>query len=266
MKKTIVRLFMSVIIVFLFLVVAIMGVLYSQQERLIFFPEKLPPETAFTFQTSFTERWFEVEKGIQIHSLHFKVDSPKGLVLYFHGNAGSLRSWGDVSEDFTTLNYDVVVIDYRGYGKSQGTISNENDLHQDALSIYKELENEYKQIILYGRSIGTGIASKLATQSEPSLLILETPYYSLPDLVGHIYPILPSWLLRYQLDNATQIKQLSIPVHLIHGSKDELIPYTSSVRLEQIGPHISLHTIDEGHHNTLPTFKEYHRVISDIIP
>ena len=257
---------MSIIALALLFVITILVVLYLQQERLIFFPEKLDKDHAFSFQDAHTERWFEVEKDVQIHSLHFKQEAPKGLVLYFHGNAGSLRSWGDVSEDFTRLGYDVLLIDYRGYGKSSGTITSEQDLHNDALIIYRELEREYQRIILYGRSIGTGIASKLATQSNASVLILETPYYSLPDLVKHIYPILPSWLVRYQLDNATYLQTFSRPVHLIHGRRDELIPYDSSVRLEKIGPQVNLHTIDEGAHNTLPMFKEYQEILSTILP
>jgi len=250
-------------LVILLCLVGAVSLLWFFQEKLIYFPERLSADQNFSLPETIKERVFLID-DIEIHSLQYKVPDSKGIILYFHGNAGSLLTWGGVIKDFEQFGYDMVVIDYRGYGKSGGLIKNEAQLHSDAEFIYNELEKEYQNFILYGRSIGTGVASELATKKKASKLILETPYYSLPDLVGTIYPFLPSILVKYKLDNAKNIQNISTDVHLIHGTRDTLIPYDSSLRLSKLGNHITLHTIPNGEHNNLPIFSEYHQILVEI--
>jgi len=251
-----------IIIGVLILVVILLLVLLSKnQERLIFYPEKLPLSFKFDFSGGFEEINFTPRKKIKLNALWFKTDEPKGLVLYFHGNAGSLRTWANVASDFTNHGWDVLIYDYRGYGKSNGLITNESMLHRDAQYVYDQMRAYYEpeHIIFYGRSLGSGIAAKLATKHEPALLMLETPYFSFDDVVRHHYSYLPtSMILRYRFPTNKFLKRIKCPVQLYHGTFDQLIPYDSSLRLEQIAENIELLTLQDGTHNNLNTFAEYH--------
>ena len=131
---------------------------YLFQEQLIFHPEKLSDKYKFIFDTSFEEKSFKALDGSMLNALLFKVENSKGIVFYHHGNAGSLESWGQKAIDFTSRGYDVLMYDYRGYGKSTGNIKNEKMLYADATLIYKELLFDYKErdIIVYGTSLGSG--------------------------------------------------------------------------------------------------------------
>ena len=109
-------------------------------------------------------------------------------------------------------------------------------MHADAEALYQAALERYegKEFIIYGRSIGSGVAAKLAKTHPPKMLLLETPYYNFPDLVSQLYPVIPSAILRYTLSTDQYIANTEYPVHLFHGTMDELIPYTSSVRLAEL--------------------------------
>jgi len=239
------------------------GLIYNFQEKMIFFPEKLPADFNYSFDgnSNFEEIDFQTSKGIVINGLLFKAENSKGVVLYFHGNAGSLRSWGYVAEDFTQKEYDILIIDYRGYGKSTGNIKGEDGFHHDAKFIYNELLGQYQEdnIVIYGRSIGTAIAARLAAENNPKSLILESAYFNFIDLANYHYSFLPnSPLLKFQLETNVYVKETKCPVHLIHGTNDRIVPYVHSVRLSEISDNIELKSIEGGGHNDLSEFQEYH--------
>jgi hypothetical protein len=165
----------------------------------------------------------------------FKADSTKGLIFYLHGNAGSLRSWGGVAKTYTDLNYDIFIIDYRGYGKSEGKINGQEQLFEDIKEVYSELTKQYTEdkIIVLGYSIGTGLASKIASINNPNLLILQAPYYSLVDMMKYTYPIIPGFLLKYKLETNKYLKDCQMPVVIFHGDQDRVIYYGSSLKLKR---------------------------------
>jgi len=248
------------------LILLTMG-LYFFQEKLIFYPEVLPQDYTYNFDHSFEEIDFQVSEGIKVNALLFKVDRSKGIVFYSHGNAGSLRSWGYVADIFLNLKYDVLVYDYRGFGKSGGSISEEN-LYHDANLIYEELIqlHDESRIIVYGRSIGTGIATKIASEHKPGLLILESPYYNLPDLARNIFPIVPAVFIKYQFRNDIMIKKVECPIIIFHGSSDEVIYFGSSLKLEKLlKDDDRLITIEGGHHNDLANFDVYHQELNKVL-
>jgi hypothetical protein len=210
--------------------------------------------------------------GATINALHFKTDNPKGAIIYFHGNAGNLRGWGEVALDFTRLSYDVLIPDYRGYGKSTGKIRNEEMLHRDAAVAYNYLKERYRenQIIIYGRSIGTGIAAYLAKETRPRMLILESPIFNMRDLVKYHYPFMPSTLvaliLKYPMRTDLSIADVPCPVHLFHGAEDDIVPYNSSERLlKLIRTQSRLIKIPGGGHNNLGDFPLYHEELERIL-
>ena len=166
------------------LYVALCGLLYFFQEKFIFFPEKLPKGHAFSFREAFEEVTIKTEDNILLNGLLFKADASKGLIFYLHGNAGSLQSWGNISKTYTDLGYDLFILDYRGFGKSEGAISSQDQMCGDAQSAYYIMKSRYSEdnIIVLGYSIGTGIATKLAAKNNPRLLILQSPYFSLVNI------------------------------------------------------------------------------------
>lgn len=231
MKKVLLR--FAKILLGLFIVAC--GLLYFFQERLIFFPQKLDQSHQFEFEQNFEELTVNSSDGISLHGLLFKSDSTKGLIFYLHGNAGSLDSWGRVAKTYTDLNYDVFMLDYRGYGKSEGKISNQQQLFQDNQAVYYELKKRYseEQIAILGYSIGTGLASKLASDNSPRLLILQAPYYSLTDLMRHTYPFIPTFILKYKFETNEFLQACVMPIVIFHGTKDRVIYFESSVKLHE---------------------------------
>ena len=245
---------------------ALASLVYFNQEKLIFHPERLPPDHRFSFPFPFEEVVLDSD-GVGINTLLFSKENSRGVVLYFHGNAGSLRSWGGVYADFESLPYDLWIMDYRGFGKSEGSLSGEADLNADAQVLFEAARERYpgKEMILYGRSIGTGVASALAARHPPKLLILETPYFNLPDLAAQLAPWAPSALIRYKLMNNEHIQNQTFPVHLIHGNRDGLISASHSERLSRLGPHIQFHLIKGAEHNNISAFQRYHEVLNGIM-
>ncbi len=167
-------------------------VLYFFQEEMIFMPETLSQDYSYSFPGAFEEINLKTRDGAKLNSLHFMVENPKGVILYFHGNAGELSSWGVVVQKFVDMQYDVLVMDYRTYGKSTGKIS-QKALYNDAQLFYDLLLKSYTEdeLILYGRSLGTTFATYIAAKNHPKQLILEAPFYSLDEVASERFPFFP---------------------------------------------------------------------------
>lgn len=240
--------------------------MYFRQEIFIFRPDKLSPDYTYEFEKA-DEIWLTNTSGEKINALHFKTDTPKGVILYFHGNAGALDKWGNVAEDFTSKNYDVFIIDYPGYGKSEGRIS-EKKLFENALIAYNYIDRNYKanEIIIYGRSIGTGIATELASKVKAKLLILEAPFFRLDDLIGEWMRFLPNnILLRYPLRNDLHVQEVDFPIWVFHGTADKVVPLKSGLKLEKYLQNDHYIIIQNGGHNDLNQYEEYHDSLKRIL-
>ncbi len=249
-------------------IVVLLLLVYFLQEKFIFKPEKLRQDFEFKYDIPFRELFFDVEPGVRINGLHFFREQPKGLILYFHGNSRSIKGWARYARDFYRYDYDVVLVDYRGFGKSTGKRS-EKEMLDDMQFVYETLARQYPQhhILVYGRSIGSGFAAKIASDNQPRYLILDAPYYSFLNVVKRFIPVLPVKLvLRYHLRTDKWIKRVNCHTYILHGTRDWLIPIKHSERLQKLNPHkITLIRIEGGGHNNLPTFPEYHNFIRDIL-
>ncbi len=237
------------------------GLLYFFQNKIIFQPEKLPKNFIYTFDHVFEEFYLETNDSVKLNAIHFKNEAPNGVILYFHGNKGNLARWGRITSFFAQKNYDVIVMDYRTYGKSGGTIT-ETNLYTDAQQFYNYTLKQYpeKDIIVYGRSLGTGIASKIASENQPRNLILETPYYSMEDLVSGWLPIIPiRHLVKYKFPSNKHIKEVRCPITIFHGTADKIVPYSSGLKLYNTTTQLqkNMVTIDGGKHNDLVDHPEY---------
>jgi len=244
-------------------------VVYFLQERFIFKPEKLPPDFEYKYQNQVFEEYnIEVADGVNINGIHFKVRRPKGIVVYLKGNSRSIKGWGKFAIDFTRLGFDVLMIDYRGFGKSTG-IRTEAGIKKDLQYCYDELKKQVneKYIVLYGRSLGSGFAAKLASTNNPRMLVLDAPYYSLSHMAKRYLPIMPMTLLmRFPVRTYRWLKYVKCPVKIIHGTNDKLIPFKTSIKLSKINPdNTRLYPVIGGGHNNLHTFPEYHRILDEIL-
>ncbi|WP_255460344.1 alpha/beta hydrolase [Lacibacter sediminis] len=248
--------------------VLLMVIAYFIQEKFIFKPEKLAADFEFKYDAPFKEVSFNPEPGVTISGIHFNVKKPHGLIIYFHGNTRSIKGWGKYARDFFRFGYDVLLVDYRGFGKSIGKRS-EAAMLRDMQFVYDQLCLQFPEdhILVYGRSMGSGFASKLAADNHPRYLILDAPYYSFRKVVERFLPFLPIRLvLRFHLRTDKWIKEVKCHTYIIHGTKDWLIPIRHSERLQAINPRrITLIRIHGGGHNNLPTYPEYHNFIRDIL-
>lgn len=239
--------------------------LYFLQEKLLFLPIKLTQDFNYEFTQSFEELFLYPEKDVKINAIHFKAPNSKGVVLYFHGNAGNLDRWGKITENLVNWDFDVFVIDYRTYGKSIGKLS-EEALYNDAQYCYDYLKKSYeeKNIIIYGRSLGTGIASYLAHKNNPKKVFLEAPYFSIADVARRRFPIFPvSMLLKYKLPTNQYLKEVNCPIILIHGMADKVVPFKSGKKLVEMRlPNLNFVPIEEGGHNNLVEFEDYEKALN----
>lgn len=250
------------------LYVAVCGVLYLKQERLLFLPSRLPASYSFSFPGAFEERWITATDGIRLHSLLFKTPASKGLVFYLHGNAGDLASWGEVAATFTKLHYDIFLLDYRGYGKSEGKITHQAQFLADVETAYQQLLPEYpeSQTVILGYSLGTGPATWLAAKYHPKRLILQAPYFNLRDLAARLYPFVPTFLLRYPLPTHELIGRVRAPIVLFHGDQDELIYYGSSLKLKALlKPSDQLITLPGAGHGGMTSNPRYQEEITKLL-
>ncbi|MCO4822197.1 MAG: alpha/beta fold hydrolase [Flavobacteriaceae bacterium] len=244
--------------------------LYYLQDYMLFKPEKLSEDFQFHYDNQNTKEYFlETRDGATINGLLFKSkDQPKGMVLYLKGNSKSIKGWGKFAVDFTRHGYSVFMVDYRGFGKSTGRRS-QKAIKRDLQVIYNKIKEKMSEehIILYGRSLGSGFATKLASMNNPKMLILDAPYYSLTKVTGRYMPFMPlSLLMKYPLPTYKWLKYVQCPIHIIHGTQDKLIPFKSSIKLSKIKPKLTkLHTVIGGGHKNLNNFESYHKMLDEIL-
>lgn len=233
---------------------------YVFQDHFIFQSEQLSKDHVFVFDQKFEELMIPTEDGEKVSALLFRADSSKGLILYFHGNAGSLQRWGKFATDFTSLGYDVLMMDYRGYGKSTGK-PNEENLYQDAQTVLKWSEENltYKKLVIYGRSLGSAVASNLATTAQADLLILETPFEELND-------VLYFFSSHYKFSNKTFLPKVNCKRVIIQGTHDGVVPLASAVKLKPFLNETDRFVIIEGgNHNNLSEFGKYHKTLKEVL-
>ena len=259
----------TTVVIVIAVIVAISIIFYFVQEKLIFKPEKLPDDFVFQYDNQEVEEYkLELKDNVIINGLHFKSKDSKGVVFYLKGNSRSIKGWGKFAIDFTNHNWDVLMIDYRGLGKSTG-LRAQHTKKDDVLAIYDKIKEKIdeKYIIVYGRSLGTGLATKVASVNNPRMLILACPYYSMSNNIQRFLPFIPLGLvMRYSMPTYKWIKYVKCPIKIIHGTNDRMIPMKSSIRLSKINPSLTrMYPIIGGGHKNLHNFAGYHRALEEIL-
>ena len=217
--------------------VGAIGWLWFRQERLLFEPDALLHDDPICKDPDAHETFFDVP-GARLSVAHLKLPNPRGVFFFLHGNSGNLKKWFVDLDAFRQANFDVVMFDYRGFGKSSAQIESEEQLHADVSAVWEHFAPMYegKRVVISGQSLGTGLAAGLAAQlcnagRAPDLTLLVSPYSSMRALAAELYPWVPTQVLRYPLHTLQLAAKLLGPVMLIHGDKDELIPIRHSEEL-----------------------------------
>jgi len=246
----------------------ILFLLFRYQEKFIFLPDKLEQNFVFKFDNQFEEKFIETSDNKNLHGLLFKAKESKGLVFYLHGNEGAVNSWDFLNDIYTNRGYDLFLLDYRGYGKSSGTISGEKQFLDDIEQAYSAISKTYadSQIVIIGHSLGTYPAAVLAAKHSPGLLMLLSPYYSLQDIVSSKYPVIPNFILKYKFPTFEFIPKISCPIVIFHGQNDKLIKPESAIRLKKLAKTgDELYIIQNLGHNGINQNLEYQDKLKELL-
>ena len=203
---------------------------------MVFVANKLPKNYTFQFDQEFKEiNVPSFDTKIQ-NGLLFKTKNPKGLIFYLHGNKGSIDSWGNNAKTYTDLGYDIFFLDYRGFGKSEGKIENQEQVFKDISIVYDKVITNYKNKnnSIIGYSIGTGLATYLASIKNPNTLILQAPYYNFLEYSTLRAPYFPDFLKKFQFETDKYITKVKSQIYIFHGNQDQLISIENSVRLQKL--------------------------------
>ncbi len=241
---------------------------YTFQKQIVFQPDRLHADYTFNFNGDFEEFYIPIGNE-QINAIYFKTNKQKkGVILYLHGNSDNLSRWGKYAENFTSRAYDVLMIDYRGYGKSDG-IASEGNIFEDAKAAFQWLSSriDHQQIVIYGRSLGSGPATYLAANNEAKMLVLETPFENIKCVEKVKLPFLFfPFQSKPDFPNDQYIQKVTYPIFIFHGTADSVVPYECAKGLKQfLKPGDQFFTIEGGGHKNLDEFKSYFEQLDNIL-
>ena len=251
---TLIRMLSSLVVIVAAFCIGVLSLLYVFQEKMIFFPGKRIVDTPETIGLQYEDVYLVTDDNIRIHGWYVPHADAKATVLFFHGNAGNISHRLDSISIFHELDLSVFIIDYRGYGKSAGRPS-EHGTYRDALAAWNYLVDERRlrpdEIIVFGRSLGGGVAAGLAARVSPAAVILESTFTSIKELGKHYYPYLPvSWIARVRYPVDEDISSFNCPVLVIHSHEDDVVPFRHGQRLFATAREPKMFLPISGDHNT----------------
>jgi fermentation-respiration switch protein FrsA (DUF1100 family) len=239
--------------IFFWIVCAFLFVWYLRylERATLFAPSKEVTATPADIGLSFEDVFVPVKNGQKIHGWFIQSTGQETL-LYFHGNAGNISDRLDKLAIFHQLGLNVLIIDYRGYGKSEGHPT-ENGIYEDALVSFDYLmtriDVDQKKIIAYGASLGGAVAVELALHRPVAGLIVDSTFTSAQAMARRIYPFIPSFLVNIRLDSINKISQIKVPKLIIHSSDDTMIPFEMGRTLFDAASEPKLFLETKGNHN-----------------
>lgn len=264
------RIFLTIKLIII--VYCLVGItLFYTQDNFLLHPLVVSADHVYKFNHSFKELNIPINNEDTVNLIRFipADDSvAKGAVIYFHGNTGNVEHYADAVNIFLENNYEVWMPDYPGFGKSRGSIS-EKKLNEQAYQVKRLASHHFvdSNIIIYGRSFGTGIATNLASSLKVKQLILESPYYSIPDLFSTYVPIYPMQsMANLKFPVGEYLKDVQCPVTIFHGTIDEVIPAKCSMKLKaslKKNDHFLL--IRNGKHNNISSSEVYKKAMTEIL-
>ena len=208
---------------------AICAGVYLGQHRLIYFPDRSVRATPERVGLDYEDVWLGTEGGERVHGWWIAAPGATRTVLFLHGNAGNVSDRLETVAILNRIGANVLIIDYRGYGRSDGS-PGEQSTYEDALAAWRHLREDRtvpaERIVVFGRSLGGGVATWLAANHRPGALIVESSFTSVPDMAARTYPFLPVRLLaRVRYPSIGRIAGIDVPTLIAHSPHDEVIPY-----------------------------------------
>lgn len=257
------------LLTFISFIAIIIFIFYFFQEHFIFLNgKKIARNYHYNCSNKFEEVFIKTDGNNEINALHFQLQNPKGVVLFCHGNKGNLISWGNRVAFFLEYNYEVLVFDYRNYGKSTGEFLEEN-MYKDALAVYDYIKKNVKEenIVIYGFSLGSTFATRIASVNTPKELILEAPFYNLKKAVQYNSKCAPTFLLKYQFRTDHDITNVRVPITLFHGNQDKTTSFSQSKKLLSLNTSVKNQfiEIDSGTHHNIKEFPAYKEKLKEIL-
>ena len=229
-------------------------------KSLLFHPERKHYELPEQYRLTFEDIWIETCDKVRLHSWYLPAPAEVATMLFFHGNAGNISGRIYKAQGWVQRGVSVLLVDYRGYGLSEGEIQHEKDLVLDADAaaewLMKRPNATPEKLMIYGESLGTYAAIQLALILRSAALVLEAPFTSFVELAGVHYPEIPGvkiLLKKFQFSNIQDIEKIQQPLFILHGTEDPTCPYEMSERLFEKAPEPkSFFSIPNGAHNDLP--------------
>lgn len=243
------------------------------ENHFIYYPSREFTGLPSDFGIEFEDVYFRAEDGVKLHGWYVPSKGAKSVILFFHGNAGNISDRLDnIIQLRNQAGVDVFIIDYHGYGKSEGS-PNEKNLYMDGRAAMKELRRRLgksdKKVIVFGRSLGGAVAVDVASGAECDALILESTFTSMPEIAGELFPI-PHLkkLICTKFDSISKIGSIKAPKMIIHGENDTMISISHGQRLfkEATEPKEFYPIPGADHNNTYITAgNEYFRRVAEFI-
>lgn len=227
---------------------------YLRQPQLIFFPSRALETTPRMWGLAYEEVSLSAADGVRLHGWYLPHQGSQRALLFFHGNGGNISHRGESLQIFHRLGFNVLIIDYRGYGRSEGRPA-EAGLFRDARAAWRHLVEVRgfapAQIVIFGRSLGGAVAAQLAAEVQPGGLILESTFASARDMAAHIFPLLSHAVyLRYRFDTAARLAERECALLMLHSPQDEIIPYASARRAYAVAREPKQFVDLRGDHNS----------------
>ena len=243
----------KIILLLLFGLALLNGCMHIQQPSMTFFPSATLNQTPTEWGIAYEDVFLESGDGVRLHGWYIPSPGSRQALLFFHGNGGNISHRGASVEIFHRLGLNVFILDYRGYGRSQGK-PDEKGLYEDAMAAWRYLSNEQKfdrkDIILFGRSLGGAVAAELAARTQPGGLILESTFSSAKDVANAVFPVLSRLIvLRYDFNTLSHIRQVTSPVLVLHSPDDEIIPLHLGDKVFQVANEPKSFVKIRGGHN-----------------
>ncbi|AHK79580.1 lysophospholipase [Ectothiorhodospira haloalkaliphila] len=280
------RTLMMVVLIGLGAYGAFVGMLYFTQGQMVYIPLSAHAGSPSDAGLPYEEVWLDTEDGERLHAWFIPAREGAGdrneagadecrapVLLFLHGNAGNISHRLESLQIFHRLGLSVLILDYRGYGKSSGSPAEEGT-YLDALAGWQHLleERDYAadEVVVFGRSLGAAVAAHTAARVQPGALILESAFTSAPELGADLYPWVPvRTLLRFEYDTRRALEQVESPVLLAHSRDDEIVPHGHLERLKQAaGSARALSVLEmRGGHNDgfMRTGEDYVRGLEDFL-
>ncbi len=224
------------------------------QPSLVFFPDRRMGATPAQLGVRYKDVFFDTEDGVKLNGWYIPIENARGVLVFCHGNAANISNRLESIQIFLKLGLSVFIFDYRGYGRSDGKIS-EAGTYLDARAAVDYLLTEEgvpaDRMILFGRSLGAAVAVELATRRRPRALILESAFTSISDIGQRTYPFLPvKWLSRIKYDSTRRVSDLDVPKLFIHSPEDDVVPFDLGQRLYAAAAEPKTFLRIMGDHNT----------------